>query len=196
MRLSMQRGLSVASVLISFVVVLTVSGPKAVADNDKIPMTSAAGIFFAEIFGQLPSAPFEVPEEMWTTDGIIALNSGGQSKLAINDITHVFAVASGVLINDTGETRAVRADVGVGVGIDDRDLFSVVSAPPLSEYGRGTGGAINIIPRVVSIGSDLFGPEVNRDFRPVYSSLGKNAVWGLNPGFGSPSRIGYVTENF
>ena len=151
----MQRALSVANVLISFVVVLTGSGPKATAANVEIQMTGAAGIFFAEIFGQLPSAPFEVPEEMWTEADITALNSGGQSKLAINDITRVFALASGVLIGP-GNTRAVRADVGVGLGIDDRDLFAIVSATPLAEYGRGTGGAINIIPRVVSIGCRSF----------------------------------------
>ncbi len=196
MKMSKQCGRMAVRLVLPCLTLLAFSGRNAAAAaNDKIQMTGAAGIFFAEIFGHSLNDPFEVPIEM-TSNGYVALDLGGQLRVPITDITSVYAVASGVVINGPGGTRSVRAEVGVGMAIGDRDLFAVVSGPSLFEYGQGTGGAINLVPKSGPIGSDVFAPEVNRDFRPIYSPATKKAVWGLNPGLNLPSRIGYVTENF
>lgn len=196
MKTSRRRRPAVAKLLIPVLALVAIVGlHPAAAANDKIEMTGAAGIFYAAIIERESGASFQIPKSMASKNNVFALDFGNQKTLPASDIDAPFVVANGVVINGPGGTRAVRADFGGAALVGDRDLFAVVSAPALAEYNKG-GSDLNIIPKIQPIGSDLFMPEVNRDFPPRYSELGKNAVWGLNASFGLPSRIGYVGENF
>jgi hypothetical protein len=169
-----------------------------VAANGSIRLQQGGGLgYYAKLVEHSPANPFEVPLEAVTKNGKSGLDLFGQPTVNITDLRGFFHV-NGTLVNGLGGEKEIKADVGIGFQVGDREVYPILRANFFPEYGN-TGSLINAIPRGVPAGSDtpIDNQTESKDvFFPAYNFKTLRATFAyIGSGSFVPSSIATVTED-